>query len=62
MQVAAMKKIINRLRRVIDAYEDQRPLLSSQGQAMDGYSALANFVEIAKDARKLEDENASSQT
>lgn len=38
---------------VLDAYDGQKPLVSCQGQAMDGYSALANFVDIAKSARAV---------
>ena len=45
--------IIKSLVDVLDAYEGKKPLLSCQGQAMDGYSALANFVSIAEEARTL---------
>lgn len=45
--------ILHRIIDVVDSYEGQGPLLSCQGQAMDGYSALANFVSIARDAREL---------
>ncbi|MFA5036959.1 MAG: hypothetical protein WC479_07270 [Candidatus Izemoplasmatales bacterium] len=47
------KAIAIKLRDILDAFEQQRPLLSCQGQAMDGYSALANFQAIAKEARSL---------
>ena len=37
----------------LDAYEGRDALVSNQGQAMDGYSALANFKSIAEEARDL---------
>lgn len=43
--------IINDLVAVLEAYEGGDCLLSNQGQALDGYAALANFVEIARRAR-----------
>ena len=49
----AYLKIIDDLTDVINAYEAHNQLFSCQGQAMDGYSALANFVQIAKKAREL---------
>lgn len=56
MQVETYSEIIDRLVRVIDAYEGQNALFSCQGQAMDGYSALAEFVDIAKNARNIKKE------
>lgn len=47
------KEIIKQLIRVLDAYEGKTSLISNQGQALDGYSALANFVEIARKAKYL---------
>ena len=38
---------------ILDAYEGQTELISNQGQAMDGYSALANFVSVAKRAKSV---------
>jgi len=38
---------------VLNAYEGKTALFCCQGQGMDGYSALANFLDIA---RKLRDE------
>lgn len=46
-------EIIKRLVDVLGAYEGGNVLVSCQGQAMDGYSALANFVGIAEDAREI---------
>ena len=36
---------------ILDAYEDKKPLISNQGQGMDGYTALATFVGLAKKVR-----------
>jgi len=36
---------------ILNAYEGGQPLISCQGQAMDGYSALHNFVELARKVR-----------
>lgn len=47
------KEIIEKLVEILDAYENQDALISNQGQALDGYSALANFVELAKKAKCL---------
>lgn len=48
--------IIRELIAVLDAYENPHPYLSNQGQCLDGYSALANFLAIAKKAKaKFED-------
>ena len=45
--------ICNELIKVLDAYEGKKALVSCQGQAMDGYTTLANFIEIAKEAREI---------
>ena len=45
--------LLARIVQVLDAYEGGCGLVSNQGQAMDGYSALANFKAIAEDARDL---------
>ncbi len=44
-------EIVEKLVRIIDVYEGGDALFSNQGQAMDGYSALAEFVSLAKIAR-----------
>ncbi|MBK7544117.1 MAG: hypothetical protein IPI57_20765 [Candidatus Competibacteraceae bacterium] len=36
---------------VLNAYERKDALFSCQGQSMDGYSALANFLDIARKLR-----------
>ena len=46
-------KIIIDLIAVLNAYEGGVETISNQGQAMDGYSALANFVSVAKRAKEL---------
>lgn len=45
--------IVRDLVRAVDAYEGRAPAFACQGQAMDGYSALAEFVEIARRARSV---------
>ena len=44
------KKIFKQFVNILDAYENKGTLTSTQGQALDGYSALANFINIAKEA------------
>jgi len=46
-------RILKSMVDVLDAYENTKETLSNQGQAMDGFSALANFLELAKEARRL---------
>jgi len=46
-------KILEQLTDVLDAYKGQNSLIGCQGQGMDGYSALANFVAIAEKAQAL---------
>ena len=46
---ALLAKFVN----VLNAYEGGDALVSNQGQGMDGYSALANFNALAKEARDL---------
>ena len=48
-----MLKIITSLVRILDAYKGHQSLVSCQGQGMDGYSALANFVNVAEEAKSL---------
>ena len=38
---------------ILNAYEGGTSLVSNQRQALDGYSALANFISVAKNARHL---------
>jgi len=45
--------LLTKLVLTLDAYEGGDSLVSNQGQAMDGYSALANFKSIAEEARDL---------
>lgn len=45
------KQIAEKLIRILDLYEEGTPLVSNQGQALDGYSALAEFVALAKIAK-----------
>ena len=47
------KEICKSLVEILDAYEGGVSLVSNQGQAMDGYSALANFISVAEKARHL---------
>lgn len=48
---ATEKKILKQLINILDAYENKDTLTGNQGQALDGYSALANFISIAEKAR-----------
>ena len=43
--------LIQRLADIADAIDVNRALVSSQGQAMDGFTALANFRALATEAR-----------
>ena len=45
--------ILTNLVKILDAYEGKSELFSCQGQGMDGYSALAEFVNLAKEAKKI---------
>jgi hypothetical protein len=48
------KEILERLVFILNAVETGGdPMISNQGQGMDGYTALAEFCAIAKEARKL---------
>jgi len=47
------QKLLKQLVEIQDALETEQALFSCQGQGMDGYSALAEFQNIAKRARKL---------
>ena len=48
-------EIVEQLVKILDAYERKTPLISNQGQALDGFSALSNFVNLAKKARNAKD-------
>ena len=52
------KQICVQLVRVLGAMDGSLPTVANQGQAMDGYSALANFRQLAMDARKALDTDA----
>ena len=43
--------LIKRLADIADALDGRKPLVSAQGQAMDGFTALANFRALADEAR-----------
>ena len=47
--------IVDELVHVLNVYESGKPLISCQGQGMDGYSALAEFLGIARRARDISD-------
>jgi len=47
------KEICVKLVRTLNAYENGTVLISNQGQALDGYSALHEFISIAENARHL---------
>lgn len=50
-----MDEIMRQLVDILDAL-DGKPTVANQGQAMDGYSALANFRAVAEKARTLIEE------
>lgn len=47
--VGILRELIN----VLYAYENKNNIFSNQGQALDGYSALANLLSIANKAKDL---------
>ena len=53
MVVTEEDVIINQLINTLDAYEGKKSLVSCQGQGMDGYSALANFVYLVKKLKEI---------
>jgi len=46
------QEVVDKLIEILDVYEGRSTTYANQGQAMDGYSALHNFVGLAKQARK----------
>ena len=46
------KEILYDLVKILDMHEGKTVHVSNQGQSMDGYTALANFVEITKRAKE----------
>lgn len=47
------KRLVTQLLDVLDAYEGNKTLFACQGQSMDGYSALANFLDIVRKIRAV---------
>jgi len=45
----ALYEIVTKFRRVYTAYTERTPVFANQGQALDGYSALAEFTSLAKE-------------
>jgi len=45
------RDLIQRLVDIADTLDGRKPLVFSQGQAMDGFTALANFQALANEAR-----------
>lgn len=45
-------KILKDLVNVLEAYQGSIEIIANQGQAMDGYSALHNFISIAERAKE----------
>ena len=43
---------INKMVEILDAFKGGKPMMSNQGQAMDGYAALAHFTDLAEQAKK----------
>jgi hypothetical protein len=46
-------RILTQLSNILDAYEKGIPLVANQSQALDGFSALANFLDVARKAKNL---------
>ena len=38
---------------ILTAYENNLQLVSDQGQSLDGFAALANFLDVAKKAKEV---------
>ena len=47
---------------VLDAMDGQQPLVSCQGQGMDGYSALANFTELTRKLKAAQKKEEAPET
>jgi hypothetical protein len=47
MADANPRDLIKRLADIADALDGRKPLVSAQGQAMDGFTALASFRALA---------------
>jgi hypothetical protein len=59
------KEMYRLLKNLVDVYKASsgKELISAQGQAMDGFTTLANYEQIAKDAYEfLEDKNGTLGT
>ncbi len=52
--ITTINDILDDLVNTLDAYENKSKVFSNQGQSLDGYSALANFISIAEKARELQ--------
>jgi len=46
-------KLLLDLVRILTAYENNLQLVSNQGQSLDGFAALANFLDVAKKAKEV---------
>ena len=52
-ELSLHREVVRRITEVEAALEGGKELMSCQGQPMDGYSALANFRDIAQKAKSL---------
>ena len=50
------RKILEALSFLLEAFESKTPYLANQGQALDGFSALANFLDISRRGQTLLEE------
>ncbi len=50
------EEVVKKLIKILDCYDGGTVLISNQGQALDGFSALAEFVSLARKAKKEENE------
>lgn len=53
-RVMTPKDIVKELIEILDCYEGKKSLISNQGQALDGYAALENFLDLARKAKEIE--------
>ena len=48
------KEIVKNLINVLDLYKNGKQTISNQGQSLDGYSALSNFIALVEQLKENE--------
>ena len=51
LQLVEAERVIKQCAFILDCLDSGKPLISNQGQGLDGYSALAEFMGNAKKAQ-----------